>query len=730
MKLRRTTTWLFFALFTVTTLGTACNGGEDSDEETGAAADTSLEEADAAADSGDSDTGTRDAGEGDVEPADASDAGDEDISVMCPNPVNCDADERLVDCRCVSVMDRRCTKDSECRDTESCEEVDGHQVCIFEPPPVKTCPGSAGCDGGGNSALFAGAASRIITPEGFEQPTPQGLDGSYMNFTPSSSLEGKWQDCGLDGLCPGDEGYEKPDKGEADGKMQGMWIAGFGAGRPAQHCPPERVGCEGVDCCVSKFAHDHLKVQVAVLRHEATTVAFASVDTVGWFNTDIEEIRRRLDENLGVDLLVMAATHNHEAPDTAGQWGPGKDLPERTGRSDRFIEKIYRETVAGVEEAIRTAEPANAYSTVLDVGTEGLAIDDSRPPYIFNDDVPVVQLTSKNSGDTIATLLSFGNHPEVLWGGNPYITADYPHYVRKYIEEGLPAVTDEQGAEVKPKLGGLGGVTVMFAGSLGGLINPGDGGAKNYADEVPEEDHSFEAADAVGQRLASHVLGAVHDGQMNKLDEPDLRFAHKQFLTPIENKKFQLAAFQLGVLERDVYNATRLGFGRFAPDLPELLTEVSVVRFGEVTFFTAPGEVFPETLVGGFPGKKRVRTPVIGDVNEFHTKATCDEQGLPTENDDGTHPCIVTADQENPPDWSKAPDGPYVYEKIPGKYPFFIGLGGDFLGYMVPSYDFEEDGYLSQAPGSHYEETNGVGPKLITQWKTHLDACLSAVELP
>lgn len=650
-----------------------------------------------------------------------------DAAPECPGVDPCAEDERLVDCQCVSNMDRRCDDDSDCRPDETCQTFDEHKVCIYEPDPVQACPGSEGCDGGGDGVFYAGAASRVITPQGFETPKPAGLDGSTLNFSVGGVTDENWNDCGYDGLCPGDEGYTEPDEGEGDGKMQGMWIAGFSNGRPAQYCPGEKIGCDAPDCCVSKYAHDDLKVQVAVMRYNDVTVAFAAVDTVGWFHTDIDEIRRRIAQQVEVDLFIMAGTHNHEAPDTAGQWGPGDPMPAYSGRDDRFIEGIYEKTTEAVVEAVESMQPATVEATVLDVGVEGLAMSDSRPPYIFNDDVPVVRLADKDSGDTIATLLSFGNHAEVLWSDNPYITSDYPHFVRKYVTEGLDAVTNSEGQELKPALEGLGGVTVFFTGSVGGLINPGKGGAKSYADEVPEDDHSFEAADAVGQRLASHVLSAAADGGLSTVADPDIRFGRKEFLSPIKNRIFQVAALGLGLLERDVYNVKRLGGSNYVPNDPMALTEVAVVRLGSITFFTAPGEVFPETLTGGFPGKPTARTPVVGDVEEHRAPAVCDEDGLPVDDGSGTHPCIVKPDQTNPPDWSAAPDAPYVYDEIPGEHPFFIGLGMDFLGYFVPQYDHQTNGYFSEAPGSHYEETNGIGPDIIRDWRNALGESLSAV---
>ncbi|MCB9541434.1 MAG: hypothetical protein H6703_03165 [Myxococcales bacterium] len=640
----------------------------------------------------------------------------------CDEPPACEDRERLVGCACYPVVDRRCLGDADCRPGERCEGVMGSatRVCMFTPPPLRACPGPD-CAADDDPVLYAGAASRVVTPDGFETPTPAGLDGSHLNFAPPFT-PGLWNDCGRDGLCPGDDGYVAPDEGEGDGEMQGMWLAGFSTGRPAQYCPEELIGCDRPECCVSKFAHDDLKVQIAVVRQRGVTVAFAALDAVGYFHTDIDRIRARV-EPMGIDLLVMGASHDHEAPDTAGQWGPGDGVPVRTGREAAFMDKIEEQTVAGIEEALAAMVPATVRAGVVDTGVDGLAISDSRTPYIFNDDLPIVHLAAVEDGRSIATVISFGNHAEVLWSDNPYITADYFHFTRKYVAEGLAGVTAVDGAD-KPALEGTDGVVVMFAGSVGGLINPGQGGAKDYAGvEYPEE--TFATADAVGQTLASHVLAGLADGRVAPVETDGLRFATRQFLVPVQNQTFRLAAVSLDLIQRDVYNVALLG-GRMVPGDPYVLSQVAAVRLGPITFFTAPGEVFPETLVGGLPGRNRARTPVIGDVSRHRVDYICGADGLPVEG--GDQPCIVKPDAENPPDWAAAPEGPVVYELIPGEVPFFIGLGMDFLGYMVPDYDFEASPLpFTEAPGDHYEETNSIGGTISGLWRTHLEEALDAL---
>ena len=122
------------------------------------------------------------------------------------------------------------------------------------------------------------------------------------------------------------------------------------------------------------------------------------------------------------------------------------------------------------------------------------------------------------------------------------------------------------------------------------------------------------------------------------------------------------------------------------------------------------------------------QTPVVGD-RTGRLPATCDEDGLPVEDGSGSSPCIIRADAENPPDWSQAPEEPPGYALVPGEYPFFMGLTMDFLGYMVPTFDFQTE-YLNEAPGDHYEETNSIGPESLVNWRASFEECLEAFPPP
>ena len=394
--------------------------------------------------------------------------------------------------------------------------------------------------------------------------------------------------------------------------------------------------------------------------------------------------------------------------------------------------RLRKQVVLGIVESLGDLHPARAESAIIKEGVEGLGFSDSRVPYIFDDNIPTLRLIDVESGETIATLLSVANHPEFLWNDNAYLSADYFHFTRRSLEEGLAAVEAGEGREARPALPGWGGVTLTFAGALGGLINPGRGRAVNYAGEAIEE-KGFAMAAAAGEQIASKILGAYSRGVFSEVGGLEgagatiapLSYAVKRFLTPIDNQNFLLASFVLKIIERDIYNTGHLGGVIFFPENPLVMSEVSAIRLGELNIFTAPGESFPELLTGGYPGRPSAMNPVIGDVEGRRADASCDERGLPVGVEGsigGDSPCIIRENHRNPPPWSEAPEPPYGYDLFPSR-PFFIGLGGDFLGYLVPPYDFQD----GDPDGDHYEETNSTSRSLTPDWLQALRAVSEAI---
>ncbi len=536
--------------------------------------------------------------------------------------------------------------------------------------PDLVCPGDPTCPDA-DGALLAGAAAVSITPTCFEAWRDCGDDAlcegdeGYVEAD-GGELDGEYDerhevflDCGCDRLCPEDEGYPGKDDGEADGVFQALWLAGFGNGRPAA----------GV--------HDDLWARSIALQQGETTIAIVSLDVVGFFFDDVEEVRAAVDAaDVGVDHVIVTSTHVHEAPDSLGQWG--KAFGQR-GVDDDWLAYVKAQTTSAVVQSVAALEKAELIVATADTstyvpekGTLNL-IDDHRDPRIVDEDMGIAWLRGTR-GNTIATLINYGNHPEVLADKNLEITSDFSHYLREGMEKGVQWESGD--------IEGLGGVCIYLQGAVGGMMTPlGVTVLDNDGNEFSERD--FDKAQALGFMMASQALEELQ-GREPEVD-PSLSLKVARMYLPMVNTGFQ-ALFIMDVFVRDAHN--------YDPSLPvndanrpELLTEMDLLDLGPIRMLSVPGELLPELAVGGYDGSHTN----VGDAG----------------------PSIIHPDNPNPPDLSQAPEGPYLKERMGSRHNWILGLGNDEVGYVVPPYNFklhESLPYLDEAEGDHYEETNSLGP--------------------
>ncbi len=525
-------------------------------------------------------------------------------------------------------------------------------VAEAEWTPELACPGDTSgiCDGA-DGALSAGAAAVTITPTCFESWTDLNGDAQWGDGE-------DFLDCGCDRLCPGDAGYSAPDEGEGDGVFQAVWIAGFQNGRPAS----------GV--------RDDLWARALVLDQGDTRLAIVAVDLVGWFYEDVLRTRELLGEELGVDHLLIASTHVHEGPDTMGLWGRtatsgGYDPDYAAYVRERTVEAVAAAVADLREVGSLTVGSADITDYSTDKGTRNL-IRDSRDPTVIDERVRAALLLD-TGGQTIASLVSWGNHAEALADGNTLLTSDLAHNIRRSMEEGV-----RWEAYQRP---GLGGVSIFLNAAVGGLMTP-LGVDFTDPDGITWSDYSFERSDAMGQMVADIAMDALEGGQVETA--PALSFAAQTLKLPVENWGFQ-AMFLSGIIERTLYDYDA-GELIDEDNTPRVLTEIDQVTLGPLQLLSVPGEVFPELAIGGYDGSR------IGSPLEV----------------------LIDEDNPAPPDLSLAPAGPYWLDRLPTEHGWLLGLGNDELGYIIPSYDFVTDEtlpYLEEAEGDHYEETNSLGPE-------------------
>jgi hypothetical protein len=520
-----------------------------------------------------------------------------------------------------------------------------------------TGTGGAGGSGGAGGAGAAGGAGGA---GGSGSPLWVGVGKQTINPT---IVESQWDDKNGDGYF--DPSTETFTDTNGNGKFDATWMAGFGTGRPATG------------------QNDDLEVRAIAFKQNGQTVVIAILDAIGYFIEDMDLIRADPKvKALGIDHVMIGATHVHEGVDTVGMWGQDT----YTSGLDEDYQKLTRDkTAQAIEDAVKSLQPVNmrvAQVQTVDPASKSTMdyVNDTRDPVVYDPTVTIAQFTdAADPKKTVATLVNWAAHPEYSGSKNHMLSADYVHWLREVTENGLPAQS----------LAGLGGTTVFVQGPLGGQVGPGGGTHPIGPDGTPISQSGLPKAQAAGTNVAKLVLDAIKS-KGEDVQSDGIVYREKEMFAEVDNLGYY-ALSQLGVLQRKFYN-----YDMSQPPSPEnppqVRSQTAYLQIGPLAMITAPGELHPELWVGGYDGSWSWGHP------------------------------ILTAGQPNSPDLGMAPKAPYLREIMlqnPGvKYAFVAGLTQDFLGYIVAGFNFvldPQNPYFAEAAGDHYEETNSIGPKCEEQ---------------
>lgn len=517
--------------------------------------------------------------------------------------------------------------------------------------------------------LKVGVAAVPITPFGPNTEwdgtiTQSGVWGE--KFT-DANHNGRWDPGEPFDDDPGNDALDPSSKGKYDG----IYLAGFGNNRPATG------------------KHDDLWARAIVLEYETAKIAIVSIDVIGYYSKanyyGLGEIKKLVDPKLGVSEILIASTHDHEAPDTIGAWGPNPLSDGKYPKYLRFVDrqianainKAATSTVRAVMKLGRTDPQASPSIAGMQTRTHG------RPPDFFDPELRVMQFfdgSGTKLDRVIATVINWNTHPESMESGNTVITSDFPNAVREAVEKKY------------------GGTAIYISGDIGAVEIIGDSNIKS-SDRVKFDgkdypmgpnnkrpDYTFERTEAIGRDVSKAVFEALDSAEWSGVSGIDVKKATLR--APMDNVGYAFLASK-GVL--DTMPVPRDG------EPLVLESTVYAITIGDAQVITAPGELFPEVFYGVEKNRRR-------DCSEADTKR---------------------------------PAEPGVRDRMTKKYKFVFGLCPDEFGYIVPGYDFlapspdparglrqAQDPCKSAGSPDHYHETNSASSQLAARW-----ACVAAALL-
>ncbi|MCC6142534.1 MAG: hypothetical protein IT368_01885, partial [Candidatus Hydrogenedentes bacterium] len=149
-----------------------------------------------------------------------------------------------------------------------------------------------------------------------------------------------------------------------------------------------------------------LELRALVIEHDGTRLALLSMPFIGWTGPLYRRVCSLVHE-VPRDHILIAATHTHAAPDVYGL--PGED-------GDSIIDAAYLTWVCGqaaeaVSEAVASLSPVHVKMGTGEV--EGQVAYNLYAPQLLDRRCSVMQFVD-GSGSTVATLVNYAVHPEIL----------------------------------------------------------------------------------------------------------------------------------------------------------------------------------------------------------------------------------------------------------------------------------------------------------------------------
>ncbi|MHA7128606.1 hypothetical protein [Algoriphagus namhaensis] len=448
-----------------------------------------------------------------------------------------------------------------------------------------------------------------------------------VDITPN--LTDTWEDVNGDARYNPEDGDTYTDV-NGNGQFDGVWLAGFHNGRAAQ----------GV--------LDPLWARAMVLDDGEHQLALCVIDMIGFGNDEVIATRKMIEEsNPEIDYVIISSTHVHSSPDLMGLWG-SKDFD--SGVDAEYLTQVQRSIESAINQAFAQRKTASFKFTQEDEKLKA-QVGDTRDPQVFDSGLKLMQVLDQRTGQTLGTLMNWGNHPETLWLENTLITSDFPHPWREMVENGIV-----KGDSVL--IEGVGGVAIFLNGAIGGLMTTHpDMTLQDPFSGATYQKQNTDKYLAQGRALAKYTLETLRDSAAVQMKEGSLALRAKSLELRMDNSLFHLAAF-LGILDR--------GFTQWK----HIRSEISAWTLGPATFVHVPGELYPEILHGG------VEAPEGGDF--------------------GIAPVEV----------------PALQSQIPGQFKFFAGMSNDMIGYIIPKSQWDvKPPFTYGKENRPYGEINSLGPE-------------------
>lgn len=329
--------------------------------------------------------------------------------------------------------------------------------------------------------------------------------------------------------------------GASPASAQGTFLAGAAKAKITPQTPQYMAGYDSNRR--STGVHDDLWARAVVLKSDSQVLAIASVDLMAFPYVYVKRVREIV-KSVPAESILIAATHDHSAPDVVGLWGPKEG---ESGVDKAYVDSLVQTVAQVIEQAAGAMKPATIRYAAGDLPGVSKNVNVAE---ILDTGIAALQVAGEDT-KPIATLVNFACHAEIMQ--NTRITADFPNWLYQRVEEKA------------------GGVALFVNGAQGGMITA------NIENIYQKGQDNWDDAAKIGNSIADKALEIL--AAVNPAQNPAIVFKTNPLLVPLENQRFN-AAIEAGIL----------------PDFREdhnVRTEIAAGTIGRAEFVTIPGEAFP-----------------------------------------------------------------------------------------------------------------------------------------
>ena len=289
-----------------------------------------------------------------------------------------------------------------------------------------------------------------------------------------------------------------------------------------------------------------LYVRAMVFEKGTERIAIVNIDNLGW-PAVLGDKSRKLIKGIAPENVIIGVTHTHSAPDAYAF----PDEKGNIGADLKYLDWCVVQIADAVNEAIKNLENADLKIAVGEA--KGKIAYNYYAPRLYDPRCGVIQAIGKD-GKTIATLVNYAIHPEVIGNSRDILSPDMIGPLYDRIEEKT------------------GGMALFMNGAQGGMVT-----ADNRL-ENGKEASDWAECQRIGFLLADEALRIIDAAPVQ--DNPDIYCTSKEVQFPVDSEMMRYILKNSPLILNTTEDNT-------------INTRVNLLNIGTAQVLTIPGEALP-----------------------------------------------------------------------------------------------------------------------------------------